>query len=91
MTSKQLIIACLCGTALEWFDFSLFGALSPILAALFFPHHNESISLLKTFAVFATGFLMRPIGALIWGYLGDKKGRKKTMVQVITIMTISSV
>lgn len=87
---KILILSSLCGTTLEWYDFSLFGALAPLLSELFFPNENALTSLLQTFSVFAMGFLMRPLGALFWGYLGDKIGRRKTIIQIITMMTGST-
>ncbi|WP_423063576.1 MFS transporter [Candidiatus Paracoxiella cheracis] len=91
MKNKGLIVTCLSGTALEWFDFSLFGIMSPILAELFFPSGNKTVSLLKVFIVFSIGFLVRPIAAFYWGYLGDKVGRKKTIILIVVLMTISSV
>lgn len=91
MKSRKLIATCLSGTALEWFDFSLFGILSPILAELFFPSSNKTVSLLKAFVVFSIGFLVRPIAAFYWGYLGDKIGRTKVIILIISMMTVSSV
>ena len=91
MNNKTLIFACLAGTAIEWFDFSLFGILSATIASLFFPNETTSISLINTFCVYATGFLMRPIGALFWGYKADKVGRKNVIVATIALMTCSTV
>ncbi len=90
MKNKQLIIACLSGTIIEWFDFSLLGVLSSVLATLFFPNDSPSVSLLKTFSIFALGFFIRPIGAIFWGHLGDKIGRKRVLVSTIILMTAST-
>ncbi len=91
MKSKAIVLTCFIGTALEWYDFSLFGILASILSEVFFPHNDPAISLLKTFAVFSVGFLIRPIAALYWGYVGDKLGRKKAVTIIISIMTLSTV
>src|SRR4051812_40821970 len=64
------------GSALEWFDFALYGALSAtIFPALFFSDLGEAGSLIASFATFGVGFLARPLGAIICGYYGDKYGR----------------
>lgn len=65
------------GSSLEWFDFALYGFLGPIFSVIFFPHAKQSgwFSLLMTYAIFAIGFAARPMGGLLFGYLGDKYGR----------------
>jgi MHS family proline/betaine transporter-like MFS transporter len=87
---KPLFI-CLAGTLLEWYDFSLFAALAPVLSELFFPLRNHTASLLATFMTFAAGFLARPIGALYLGNLGDKLGRKSSLFITVTLMTVATV
>lgn len=76
MLLKKSIFSGL-GSSLEWFDFALYGFLGPIFAKIFFSHTSQAhwIPLLSTYAIFAIGFAARPIGALIFGYLGDKYGR----------------
>lgn len=63
------------GSILEWYDFSLYGFFAPLIAQLYFPDTAQNISLLKTFAVLAIGFMARPLGALLFGYISDKYGR----------------
>lgn len=84
----KLIIPGIIGNVLEWYDFSLYGYFAPIIAKLFFPTSNQFLSLLATFGVFAIGFLMRPLGAIIFGYYGDRAGRKKTLAVAVILMAI---
>ncbi|MFN3233880.1 MAG: MFS transporter [Gammaproteobacteria bacterium] len=81
------IFASMCGNIIEWYDYALFAYLAPILAHQYFPKGSNYTSLLSVFAVFAAGFMMRPLGAIIFGYLGDKLGRAKTLK--ITMLLIS--
>lgn len=76
------------GSLLEMYDFSLYGFLAPILALLFFPSHHRYTSFLATFAVFAVGYLMRPLGSFIYGHFGDRLGRKRTLIYSILMMAI---
>ncbi|CAH0539217.1 MFS transporter [Vibrio marisflavi] len=87
---KKIVWTGFVGTCLEWFDFAIFGVMSAILATNFFPDDSGPVSLIKTFAVFASGFLIRPIATFIWGYLGDKHGRKNTVVFTVLLMSIAS-
>lgn len=79
---KQIVL-CVFGTLLEWYDFSLFAALTPIIAGIFFPLSNHFAAMMSTFVVFASGFIMRPIGAAFFGHLGDKIGRESTRIDWI--------
>lgn len=93
MSSKQagistLILPGIIGNILEWYDFSLYGYFAPVIAKLFFPTTDKFLSLLATFGVFAIGFLMRPLGAVIFGYFGDRTGRKKTLATAVMLMAI---
>lgn len=75
------------GTAVEWYDFFVFGAASALVfGPLFFPGGDPLISLLSAFAVFGTGFVARPFGAVFFGWMGDRIGRKKTLVATLMIM-----
>lgn len=88
MQKKKTIFAGIFGNALEWYDFTTYAFFAPILASLFFPSKNPYASLLMTFGVFALSFLVRPIGALIFGYIGDHFGRKKALIISIIVMTV---
>jgi MFS family permease len=83
---RPVIAAASLGTVIEWYDFYLFGSLAPILAAQFFPKDNPTTALLATLATFAAGFIVRPFGALVFGRLGDKAGRKHTFLLTLLIM-----
>lgn len=75
----SILLVSLLGTTLEYFEYALYGFLAPVLSLYFFPDGDPSISLLKTFGVLAVASLSKPIGALIFGYLGDTKGRSITL------------
>lgn len=87
--TKQIAL-CTFGTLFEWYDFSLFAALAPIISEIFFPHSSHFVAMMSTFVVFASGFIMRPIGAVFFGHLGDKIGRKSTLLITVLIMTAST-
>lgn len=91
MQSRRNIIACIIGNILEWYEFSLFAYLSPILADLFFPNQNGIVSLLSTLLVFAAGFVVRPLGSVCLGHLGDRVGRATALKITILLMSVSSV
>ena len=64
------------GTLIEWYDFYIFGSLATIIAKNFFPQTDPTAALLFTLATFATGFVVRPFGAIVFGRIGDLVGRK---------------
>jgi len=76
------------GNVLEWYDFALYGYFAATLSPLFFPAQNPTISLLSAFIVFAIGYIMRPLGALVFGYIGDRFGRKNALSLAILLMAI---
>ena len=83
----QLVIAASsAGTVFEWYDFFVYGTLAPLIAAAFFPAGNATLSLLLTWAGFAIGFGFRPLGAILFGFIGDKLGRKYTFLITVTLM-----
>jgi MFS family permease len=81
-----VILASSAGTVIEWYDFYIFGSLSAVLAAIFYPESNSTISLLKWLATFAAGFAVRPFGALVFGRIGDLVGRKYAFMMTLLIM-----
>ena len=87
-TVTTVILAGIVGNVIEWYDFALYGYLAPVLSLLFFPNDNEIISLLETYGVFAAGFIMRPIGAVIFGYIGDRISRRTELFLSVILMAI---
>ena len=83
---RLVIGASSAGTVFEWYDFFVYGTLAPFIAAAFFPTGNATLSLLLTWAGFAIGFGFRPLGAILFGFLGDKLGRKYTFLVTVTLM-----
>ena len=79
------------GNLLEWYDFGLYGLLAPVLASLFFPSHSRTASLLGVYGGFASGFLMRPIGAVVLGHLGDRVGRRFVLLVSVTLMGLATI
>jgi MFS family permease len=78
------------GTLIEWYDFYIFGSLATILAKSFFPQGNPTVALLSTLATFATGFVVRPFGAIFFGRIGDLVGRKHAFLVTLLIMGFST-
>ncbi len=85
-TIRQVVVASSAGTVIEWYDFFVFGTLAPILAPLFFPSSNETAAFLNTLATFGAGFAVRPLGALVFGRIGDMVGRKYAFMVTLLIM-----
>ncbi len=85
---KKILISGMIGNGLEWYDYALYGQVAWLLAKLFFPAGNETAQLLAAFGVFAAGFMVRPLGAAFFGWLGDKYGRKPAMVAAILMMAL---
>ena len=65
------------GNLLEWYDFAVFGYFAPFISAQFFPADDPVAGLINTFGVFAAGYLMRPIGGIFFGQIGDRLGRAR--------------
>ncbi len=76
------------GNGLEWYDYALYGQMAALLGALFFPKGDPSVQLLATYGVFAAGFIVRPLGAILFGWIGDRYGRKTAMVAAVLMMAI---
>src|SRR5262245_13663846 len=87
MKHKTLYLSII-GNVLEYYEVALYGYLIPKLAFLFFPYQDKNISMLWGLGVFASGFLMRPIGGALFGHIGDKFGRKKALILSISLTSI---
>ena len=85
---RNIVIAGTAGNVMEWYDFTVYGYFASIIGRQFFPSQNQLSSLIAAFGVFAVGFLMRPIGSLIFGYIGDKTGRQAALTTSVAIMAI---
>lgn len=83
---RTVVLASSTGTAFEWYDFFVYGAVAPVIARNFFSQLDETSGLLASLALFATGFLFRPLGAMVFGWLGDKYGRKGAFLATVVIM-----
>jgi MFS family permease len=83
---RRIIGASSVGTMIEWYDFYIFGMLAKTISVEFFPSGNPTAALLSTLAIFAAGFIVRPFGALVFGRLGDKVGRKYTFLLTLVLM-----
>lgn len=89
---RLVVSASAVGTIFEWYDFFIYGTLaaSGIIGRAFFPAGNETVQTLLAWAGFAIGFGFRPLGAVLFGYLGDRLGRKYTFLVTITVMGIAT-
>jgi MFS family permease len=89
---RRVAIACLVGSAIEFYDFLIYGtAAALIFPTVFYPHLGTTLATVASLATFATAFLSRPLGAAVFGYFGDRLGRKKTLVATLLIMGASTV
>ncbi|MEH6756706.1 MAG: MFS transporter [Parasphingorhabdus sp.] len=87
---RLVIAASSAGTIFEWYDFFIYGTLAGLIGAAFFPSGNETLQLLLVWAGFAIGFGFRPLGAIMFGFLGDRLGRKYTFLVTVTLMGIAT-
>src|SRR3954447_22097138 len=86
----RVIIASSAGTAFEWYDFFIFGSLAPVISRVFFAGLEPTSALIAALALFAAGFAFRPLGALIFGVVGDKLGRKGAFLVTVSLMGAST-
>ncbi|MFM0498791.1 MFS transporter [Paraburkholderia caffeinilytica] len=86
--NTRAVVAAVIGNALEWYDFTVFGLLTVVIAQLFFPAGNDYSSILLTTATFGVAFVMRPIGGIVLGLYADRAGRKAALSLVIALMTL---
>lgn len=88
--SKLTFLVATLGTLLEWAEYTCYGYLAFQLSELFFPQGNASLSLLKTYGIFAVGYCVRPLGAIFFGYLGDCYGRKVALMSSVWLMGLAT-
>ncbi|MFG1478239.1 MFS transporter [Xanthobacter sp. V4C-4] len=79
------------GNLLEWYDFAVYGFLASVFARNFFPNSSPTAALLSVFGVFAASFLMRPLGSIVFGHIGDRHGRRAALITSAACMTVSTV
>src|SRR5213079_1788424 len=87
---RRVVIPASVGNIIEWYDFYIFGSLASILAVKFFEKGHPVAAFLSTVAIFSVGFLIRPLGAFLFGWLGDKVGRKYTFIVTLTGMGVGT-
>jgi MHS family proline/betaine transporter-like MFS transporter len=86
---RALVTACI-GNVVEWYDFAVYGAFATVMANTYFPATDKSAGLLPTFAVFATAFVFRPVGAVLFGRRGDRSGRRQVLATLIILMSLAT-
>jgi MFS transporter, MHS family, shikimate and dehydroshikimate transport protein len=88
---RRVALASMVGTTIEWYDFFIFGTASALVSGrLFFPTFSELAGTLAAFASFAVGFVARPVGGLVFGHIGDRVGRKTTLIVTLTMMGVAT-
>src|SRR5438270_6280962 len=88
----EAVIASTVGTTIEWYDFFLYGtAAALVFPRLFFPTFDPFVGQILSFSTFTIGFIARPLGGVIFGHLGDRVGRKSTLVATLLLMGLSTV
>lgn len=88
----EAVVASTVGTAIEWYDFFLYGTAAAIVfPRLFFPQFDPFVGQILSFTTFTVGFIARPLGGVVFGYLGDRVGRKSTLVATLMLMGLSTV
>ncbi len=87
---RRVIIAASVGNVIEWYDFYIFGSLATVLSVKFFEQSHPVAALLSTIALFTAGFLIRPLGAFLFGWMGDRVGRKYTFLITLSGMGLGT-
>lgn len=90
-SGRRAVAAAVIGNILEWYDFAVYAYMAGVLARTFFPTADEVTSLLSTFAAFGVGFVVRPLGGILIGRLGDIKGRKTALIVTVGLMAAGTV
>ncbi|MBY0794748.1 MFS transporter [Corynebacterium parakroppenstedtii] len=84
---RRSVTSSFIGNFIEWFDYAMYGYLAAVIASVFFPESDSNVGLVLTFGLFAISFLIRPIGAVFWGHIGDRLGRTTTLSWSILLMS----
>src|SRR5262245_41542530 len=88
----EAVVASTVGTTIEWYDFFLYGVMAALVfPRLFFPHVDPFSGQILAFLTFTAGFVSRPVGGVVFGYLGDRVGRKASLVATLLLMGVSTV
>lgn len=87
---KGVLGSAAIGQFVEWYDFVVYAYTASVIATLFFPAQDRVAALLLTFAVYGVGFVMRPVGAIVFGHLGDRLGRRNVLAAIILLMGLST-
>ncbi|MYS13279.1 MFS transporter, partial [Streptomyces sp. SID4982] len=87
---KRATKAAALGNAMEWYDFGIYSYLAATLGKVFFPSGNDTVQLLSSFATFAVAFLVRPLGGMVFGPLGDRIGRKRVLSMTMILMAVGT-
>ena len=88
---RKVLVATSTGTLIEVYDILIYGYFATILSQQFFPPGDPTAALLATFAIFAVGFFLRPLGAVIFGHVGDRFGRKRALEASVALMAVPTV
>jgi MFS family permease len=88
---RTVVVASAAGTAFEWYDFFVFGSLATVIARHYFADAGETVAYILALLTFGLGFVVRPLGALVFGWFGDRTGRKTTFLVTITLMGVATV
>src|SRR6201987_5115507 len=87
---RRVIVAAAVGNVIEWYDFYIFGSLAAVLSVKFFEQSHPVAALLSTIALFTAGFLIRPLGVFLFGWMGDRIGRKYTFLVTLSGMGLGT-
>ena len=87
---RTIVAASSAGTAFEWYDFFIFGSLTTLIGKLFFANLNETAGVIFALGIFGAGFLFRPVGALVFGWVGDRLGRKGAFLVTVSLMGLAT-
>src|SRR6516225_496179 len=88
---RRILVAGTIGTAIEWYDFFIYGLIAPLVFdQLFFPKFDQLTATIAVFATFAVGFLARPLGGLVFGHFGDRLGRKSVLLCTLVMMGLAT-
>lgn len=87
---RRVIAGAAIGQGVEWYDYAIYGYLAGSIGATFFPSDNHAVSVMAAYASFAVSFLIRPVGGLVFGVLGDRLGRRNTLAMVIVMISVAT-